>query len=202
MFLFIFKQRVRSLVFRKDKVIGRPKKMVRICIRDEYGTRTLAKPRVILKSTTLWHEKELRSERWRLSWMIRVSEVTSSVAYSENIGTIKRLSCTVNNALNKYRDSRLQAGLFYLVPEKEHMTFRVSSYLYGDKNSNFLKDLSRKKRLEHDIKETTQETSAPETDLSNINGVSVVAGTLRLCDIRHLFCLLLVLSLAWAIIYM
>jgi hypothetical protein len=202
MFLFTFKQKVGFLLYGKEKVIGRPKKMFKICICDEYGMRTLAKPRVIVKSTTLWHEKKLRNFRWKHAWFIRMLDVTSWVAYKENIGTIERLSDTLDNAVSKYREARLQAGLFYLVPETRRKRFLVSSYLYGDKNSNFLKDLSRKKRLEHDIKETTQETSAPETDLSNINGVSVVAGTLRLCDIRHLFCLLLVLSLAWAIIYM
>jgi hypothetical protein len=202
MFLFIFKQKVGSLVCGKNNLIGRPKKMCRLCICDEYGTRTLGKPRVILKPTTLWHEIELRTGRWRIGWLIGEHDVSSWVAFSENIETLERLACTVNDALSKYRERRLQAGLFYLVQENKHMTFIVSSYLYGDKNSNFLKYLRRKKRLEHEMKETTQETTAPRADLSDINRVSVVAGILRLCDMRHLFYLLLVFSLAWAIVYM
>jgi hypothetical protein len=202
MFLFIFKQKVGSLVRDKDKIIGKPKKMFRICVRDEYGTRTLAKPRVILKPTALLHEIELRSWRWRIGRVIRVHDANSWVAFNENIGTLERLVCTVNNALSKYRERRFQAGLFYLVPENKHLTFIVSSYLYGDRNSNFLKYLSRKKKLDHEMKETTQEAIAPGTDLSDINHVSVVARTLRLCDMRHLFCLLLVFFLAWAIVYM
>jgi hypothetical protein len=145
MFLFIFKQKVGSLVRDKDKIIGKPNKMFRICVRDEYGTRTLAKPRVILKPTALLHEIELRSWRWRIGRVIRVHDANSWVAFNENIGTLERLVCTVNNALSKYRERRLQAGLFYLVPENKHLTFIVSSYLYGDRNSNFLKYLSRKR---------------------------------------------------------
>jgi hypothetical protein len=203
MSLFIFKQKVGSLVFGKGKVIIRqPKKMFRLCTRDEYGTRTLAKPRVILKSTALWHEKELRTERWRHALGISTYDATSWAAYQENIETIDRLADTLDNALTKYKERRLQAGLFYFVPDSENVTFLACSYLHGGRNSNFLKHLWRKKRLEHEMKVTTKETIALGTDLSDINRVSVVAGTLRLCDMRHLFCMLLVLSLALAIVYM
>ena len=48
-FLFLFKEKVGSLVHGEDKVIG-PKKMFRLCLLDEFGMRTMAKPTVILKN--------------------------------------------------------------------------------------------------------------------------------------------------------
>ena len=73
-FLFLFKQKVGSLVHREDKFIG-PKKMFRLCLLDEFGMRTMAKPTVILKSTSLRREIKLRTEKRKIVWAYRVYQV-------------------------------------------------------------------------------------------------------------------------------
>jgi hypothetical protein len=201
-FFFIFKRRV---VIKKNKAIG-PKKMFRLCIRDEYGTRILDKPSLVLKSPALRHEIELRTARWRLTRKYSFLHKGCSW-WTDNTGTLARLCATINDALRKYRARRLEAGLFYLDGHRKTATFTTTSHMYGD--SEFLRDLWRKKRSEHATRRNNQElcnTSASvheldrsqDTDLSS----SIVVGTLKLCGMMHVLYLLLVISLALAIVYL
>jgi hypothetical protein len=205
MFFFIFKQKVGSIAFKKNVVIG-PKMMFRLCIRDEFGTRTLDKPALVLKSTALQREIELRTARWRLTRKYSFLHKGCSW-WTDNTGTIARLCATINDALRKYRARRLEAGLFYLDGHRKTATFTTTSHMYGD--SEFLRDLWRKKRSEHATRRNNQElcnTSASvheldrsqDTDLSS----SIVVGTLKLCGMMHVLYLLLVISLALAIVYL
>jgi hypothetical protein len=75
--------------------------------------------------------------------------------------------------------------------------FRVRSYLYGESDNEFLADLWRKKRLERKMRQTNHEISASvnESDLSRRNLKSTLGK-------RHTFGLLLVTSLALAIVYL
>jgi hypothetical protein len=204
MFFFIFKQKVGSIAFKKNVVIG-PKMMFRLCIRDEFGTRTLDKPALVLKSTALQREIELRTARWRLTRKYSFLHKGCSW-WTDNTGTIARLCATINDALRKYRARRLEAGLFYLDGHLKTATFTTTSHMYGD--SEFLRDLWRKKRLERATRNNQElcNTSASvheldrsqDTDLSS----SIVVGTLKLCGMMHVLYLLLVISLALAIVYL
>ncbi|KAF7017176.1 unnamed protein product [Triticum aestivum] len=206
MFLFVFKQKVGSLVFGKDHKVSRPKKMFRLCIRDEYGMRALAKPTVVLKSTALYHEIQLREGRWRLVTFIDDHMIHTWPIYREKYGPIGKASCTINNALRKYSERRLEAGLFYLVRDKKrYLSFTTRSHLYGDE---FLKGLWRKKRLERTMQKHNQElltcsASVSETNIpEDRNLFSILITTLRVCGMRHVFYMLLVISLALAIVYL
>jgi hypothetical protein len=203
-FFFIFNQKVGSIFIRKTKVI-KPRKMFRLCVRDEFGTRTLDKPALVLKSTALRHEIQLRTGRWKVSYMNIMHRVYSW--WTDNTGTIRRLSSTIDNALRKYRERRFEAGLFYLDGHRKNMTYTVRSHLYG--NSEFLRDLWRKKRLERImIKHNKDEfcnssASVREFYLSEDTGLSsIVVGTLRLCGMRHVFYLFLLIAVALAIVYL
>ncbi|XBI56897.1 hypothetical protein VPH35_038408 [Triticum aestivum] len=182
-FLFIFKQKVGSLLFGKDHKIIRPKKMFRLCIRDEYGTRALAKPAAVLKSTALRHEIELCTGRWRLITMVKLGKINSWPVNMESGEIIKNLSCTIDGTIIKYRERRFEAGLFYLVSNK-YLTLTVRSYLY------------EKKALERTMREKKQQL-CEDRNLS-----SVAVKTLRLFDMRHVFYLLLLFSLALMIVYL
>ncbi|KAF7107647.1 hypothetical protein CFC21_108247 [Triticum aestivum] len=154
-FLFLFKQKVGSLVHGEDKVIG-PKKMFRLCILDEFGMRTMAKPMVILKSTSLRREIKLRTEKRKIVWAYRVYQVRTWEAFKRNVETIGRLTRTLNNAIRTYGSRRLQAGLFYLaINWNPRFTYTVRSHIYGD--NEFLRDLWRKKRLERKMRQTKME---------------------------------------------
>ncbi|KAM3387976.1 hypothetical protein ACQJBY_010654 [Aegilops geniculata] len=203
-FLFIVKQQVGSLVYGKDHKVMRPKKTFRLCIRDEYGMRALAKPAAVLKSTALRHEIELCTGRWRLITMVNLGKINSWPVYMESGEIIISLSRTIDSAIIKYRERRFEAGLFYLVPNK-NLTFTVRSYLYGD--GDFLRDLRKKKRLEHTMREKKQHlrecfANVCESDISEGRNLSsVVFRTLRLCGMRHVSYLLLLISLAFMIVY-
>ncbi|KAF7009859.1 hypothetical protein CFC21_024350 [Triticum aestivum] len=178
-FLFIVKQQVGSLVYGKDHMVMRPKKTFRLC---------------------------LRNERWRIFAWIHVWSINSWPVYIENYGIIGKLSRTIKRAIAKYRERRFETGLFYFVPDKKHLTFTVSSYLYGD--GEFLKDLWRKKRLERSMREKNQElhecsTRVFESYVSEYRKISSIAvRTLRLCGMGYVFYLMLVISLALAIVYL
>ncbi|VAH49230.1 unnamed protein product [Triticum turgidum subsp. durum] len=178
-FLFIVKQQVGSLVYGKDHMVMRPKKTFRLC---------------------------LRNERWRIFAWIHVWSINSWPVYIENYGIIEKLSRTIKRAIAKYRERRFETGLFYFVPDKKHLTFTVSSYLYGD--GEFLKDLWRKKRLERSMREKNQElhecsTRVFESYVSEYRKISSIAvRTLRLCGMGYVFYLMLVISLALAIVYL
>ncbi|XBJ02937.1 hypothetical protein VPH35_022207 [Triticum aestivum] len=162
-FLFILKQKVGSLVFGKDHKVIRPKKTFRLC---------------------------LCNERWRIFAWIEVWSINSWPDFIENYGTIEKLSCIVNHAIAKYRERRFEIGLFYLVPDRQHLTFIVSSYLYGD--GEFLKVLWTKKRLERSMKEKKPDAflgclprpclRVSESYVSEYRNISFIAvRTLRLC---------------------
>ncbi|XBJ02933.1 hypothetical protein VPH35_022203 [Triticum aestivum] len=144
-FLFLFKEKVGSLVHGEDKVIG-PKKMFRLCLLDEFGMRTMAKPTVILKN----------QHHYDIVWAYRVYQVSTWEAFKRNVETIRRLTRTLNNAIRTYGSRRLQAGLFYLaINWNPRFTYTVRSHIYGD--NEFLRDLWRKKRLELKMRQTKQE---------------------------------------------
>jgi hypothetical protein len=128
--------------------------MFRLCIRDEYGTRILDKPSLVLKSTALRHEIELRTARWRLTRKYSFLHKGCSW-WTDNTGTLARLCATINDALRKYRARRLEAGLFYLDGHRKTATFTTTSHMYGD--SEFLRDLWRKKRSERATRRNNQE---------------------------------------------
>ncbi|KAM3368388.1 hypothetical protein ACQJBY_016746 [Aegilops geniculata] len=205
-FLFIVKQQVGSLVYGKDHRVIKPKKTFRLCVRDEYGMRALAKPVAVLKSTALRHELELCNERWRINAWIHVWSINSWPVYIKKYGIIGKLSCTIKRAIAKYRERRFETGLFYFVPDEKHLTFTVSSYLYGD--GEFLKVLWRKKRLERSMREKKPElhecsTRVSKSYVSEYRNISFIAvRTLRLCGMGYLFYLVLVISLALAIVYL
>ncbi|XBI56894.1 hypothetical protein VPH35_038405 [Triticum aestivum] len=125
--------------------------------------------------------------------------------FIKNYGTIGKLSCIVR-ASPAYRERRFETGLFYLVPDRKHLTFTVSSYLYGD--GEFLKVLWRKKRLERSMREKKQElhgcsTRVYEPYVSKYRNLSSIAvRTLRFCGMGYVFYLVLVISLALAIVYL
>jgi hypothetical protein len=200
-FLFHSKEKVGYQVSAgKHKAIGRkPKKMFRLCIHDEYGARALAKPAIMLKSTTLSHEIELRIQRRALLWIYEevVPKIRRWTAFKENEETMEQLHITMDSEIRKYRNRRLQAGLFYVNAHMYDFKFRVRSYLYGESDSEFLADLWRKKRLERKMRQTNHEISASvnESDLSRRNLKSTLGK-------RHTFGLLLVTSLALAIVYL
>uniref|UniRef100_A0A8I6XFA0 Uncharacterized protein n=1 Tax=Hordeum vulgare subsp. vulgare TaxID=112509 RepID=A0A8I6XFA0_HORVV len=204
-FLFLFKQKVGSLVHGEDKVIG-PKKMFRLCILDEFGMRTMAKPTVILKSTSLYRELKLRTEKRKIVWVYRVYQVRTWEAFRRNVKTIGRLTDTFNSAIRMYGSRRLQAGLFYLaINWNPRFTYTVRSHIYGD--NEFLRDLWTKKRLERKMRQTNQElcdssASTQRCDLCDRNLSAIFVGTLKLCRMRHIYCLLLVIFLAFIIVFM
>ncbi|XBI93164.1 hypothetical protein VPH35_030072 [Triticum aestivum] len=204
-FFFLFKQKVESLVHGEDKVFG-PKKMLRLCILDEFGMRTMAKPTVILKSTSLRHEIKLHTEKWKIMWAYRVYQVRTWGAFRRNVETIGRLTHLLNSAIRTDGKRRLHAGLFYLTAKwNPRFTYTVRSHLYGD--NEFFKDLWRKKRMERKMRQTNQElcdsyASTQRSDLCDGNLSAIVVGTLKFCSMRHIFCLLLVTFLAFIIVYM
>ncbi|XBJ02938.1 hypothetical protein VPH35_022208 [Triticum aestivum] len=174
MFLFIFKQKVGSLLFGKDHKIIRLKKMLFLC-----------------------------TGRWWLITMVKLGKINSWPVYMESDEIIKNLPCTIDDAIIKYRERRFEAGLFYSVPNKSGLfylvpnkclTFTVKNYLYGD--SEFLRDLRRKKTLERTMRERKQQL------YENRNLSSVAVKTLRLCGVRHVFYLLLLFSLSLMIVYL
>ncbi|KAI5014408.1 hypothetical protein ZWY2020_055798 [Hordeum vulgare] len=187
-FLFLFKQKVGSLVHGEDKVIG-PKKMFRLCILDEFGMRTMAKP-----------------TKRKIVWVYRVYQVRTWEAFRRNVKTIGRLTDTFNSAIRMYGSRRLQAGLFYLaINWNPRFTYTVRSHIYGD--NEFLRDLWTKKRLERKMRQTNHElcdssASTHRCDLCDRNLSAIFVGTLKLCRMRHIYCLLLVIFLAFIIVYM
>jgi hypothetical protein len=208
-FLFLFKEKVGCLFSDAHKVV-RPKKMFRLCICDEFGMRALAKPAVTLKTTTLWREIKLRTTRRNILWIYRTRKVRTWTEYKENIDTTRRLHSVLDNAIDKYRDRRMRTGLFYLA-RNYHFTYTVRSRLYGESDSKFLIDLWRKKRLESKTRDTDQGVCSDSTtgtssghgsNLSGTNFCSVATRTLELVGVTHVFCLLLVILLAWAIVYL
>jgi hypothetical protein len=231
-FLFLFKAKVRYQVSsRKHKAIG-PKKIFRLYIHDEYGTkaccqrkkcdaracrqqnkhdtRASARPAVKdpLKSTALWRETRLRTQRRALLWIYHFGApgILTWAAFTRNAETMARLHLTMDDAINRYARRRLQAGLFYVIPDKHDFTHSVRSHLYGD--SEFLTDLWRKKRLERKMRRENHEicnTSVSvreSSDLSRSNIKSTVVAVSKLYGKRHAFGLLLVTSLAFAIVYL
>ncbi|PNT61389.1 hypothetical protein BRADI_5g14716v3, partial [Brachypodium distachyon] len=64
---------------------------LRLCIRNEYGTRTLAKPAVVLKSTALRHELVLRKECRKLVWLDNTFEIPTWAPFRENFKTMNKL---------------------------------------------------------------------------------------------------------------
>ncbi|XBI56896.1 hypothetical protein VPH35_038407 [Triticum aestivum] len=204
--LFLIKQKVGSLVYQKHKLI-RPKKLFRLCIHDEFGTRALSKPAVILRATTLHHEIKLRTARRNILWIYRVHKVRTWTSYKENIEVINRLHHIFDHAIRRYTEHRLEAGLFYLVRDMDGFTHTVRSHLYSGTGSEFLRDLWRKKRLERKMRQTNKEVcncsaSAQISNLCDRKLSSIVTKTLKLCSMRHIFCLLLVIFLAFLIVYM
>lgn len=174
--------------------------MFRLCIRDEFGLRTLAKPKVILKSTALRREIKLRTEKRKIQWAYHVFKVPTWDAFRENIDTIRRLTRILNSTLTRYGKRRLQAGLFYLPIDRNRFEFKVRSHLYD--GNEFLKDLWRKKRLEHKMRQTNQEAACNSSERCDGNLSAIVVGTLKLCSMKHLLCLLLVIFLAFMIVYL
>jgi hypothetical protein len=137
-FLFLLKEKVGHQVLGKHKAIGRkPKKMFRLCIHDEYGTRALAKPAIMLKSTALSHEIKLRIQRRALLWIYEevVPNIRTWAAFEENDETMEQLHTTMDNAIEKYAHRRLQVGLFYVIPNLHNIKCRVRSYLYNESGS-------------------------------------------------------------------
>jgi hypothetical protein len=130
-FAFLLKEKVGHQVSSKYEAI-RPKKTFMLCIHDEYGTKALANPAVILKSTTLQREIKLRRERRKLLWLYRVHNMRTWAAFEENAKTMAQLHLTMDNAIDKYTNRRLQAGLFYVMADTHDFTFTVRSHLYGD----------------------------------------------------------------------
>ena len=138
-------------------------------------------------------------------WAYRVYQVSTWEAFKRNVETIRRLTRTLNNAIRTYGSRRLQAGLFYLaINWNPRFTYTVRSHIYGD--NEFLRDLWRKKRMEGKMRQTNQElcdsyASTQRSDLCDGNLSAIVAGTLKLCSMRHIFCLLLVILLSFIIVY-
>ncbi|CAM0903971.1 unnamed protein product [Alopecurus aequalis] len=206
-FLFLCKQKAGCL-FSGTHNITRPKKMLRLCIRDEFGIRALAKPAVTLKSTTLRREIKLRTIRRNILWIYRTHNVHTWAEYKENTKILRALHRVINRAIEKYMDRRKQAGLFYLTKDDD-FTYAIRSHLYGESNSQFLRDLWRRKKLERKMRETDQRVCNVPTsnahgssDLSSTNFGSIATRTMKLIGRTHVFCLLLVIFLAWAIVYM
>jgi hypothetical protein len=113
----------------------------------------------------------------------------------------------MDDAIDRYTHRRLQAGLFYVIRDMHDFTHTVRSHLYGD--SEFLTSLWRKKRLErkkrredHEICNKSSVSVEESSHLSRSNIKSTVVAVSRLCGKRHAFGLLLVTSLAFAIVYL
>ena len=131
--MFLFHKKVGCLFSGTHNII-RPNNVVRLCIRDEFGVRALAKPAVTLKSTTLRREIKLRTTRRNIMWIYSVHKVHTWTEYNEN-EEIFALHRVLNNAIEKYRDHRMRAGLFYLAKDFDDCTFTVRSHLYGESDS-------------------------------------------------------------------
>ena len=123
-------------------------------------------------------------------------------AFKKNADTMAQLHLTLDNAIEKYADRRVQARLFYVIPDLHDFTFTVRSHLYGD--SEFLRDLWQKRMIERKTNHEMCNGSliVEESNLSDRSPPSILVATIKLCTMRHTFGLLLVTSLAFAIVYL
>lgn len=185
---------------RQQKVGFRiPKKALRLCVRDEYGTRALDEPGVMLRPTALQREIQLRTETRQIAAFLRnyASTLRSWAAYRQSIPVLKGLKSKLNSILRGYKSRRNEIGLFYLAPNmRGSQGFTVRTHLDG--KSEFLKELWKRKRQERELRGNVEaiRTVVPSPPVQE----SVFVGTLRLCGMRHALGLLAVTALACLIV--
>lgn len=169
-----------------------PKKKFRFCVRDEYGTKALAE-QVMVKSTSLWREIELRTEtRMITAFFYHGCGLRTWPAYRQNIPIFNKLHAALNNILRRYKSRRVEIGLFYLQSNMKCFQFTVWSPL--DNNNEFLKKLRKIKAHECNMREDNAEKTR---SLSPI-----IMGTLRLVSKRHVLGFMFVIFLSCVIIFL
>uniref|UniRef100_A0A0D9ZMQ7 Uncharacterized protein n=1 Tax=Oryza glumipatula TaxID=40148 RepID=A0A0D9ZMQ7_9ORYZ len=154
-----------------------PTKKFRFCVRDEYGTKALAE-QVMVKSTSLWRELELRTEsRMILSFFYyQFKDILTWPAFMQNVHMFNKLHATLNDILKMYKSRRDDIGLFYLAPTMRSLQYTVRSPLYD--NNEFRKRLRRNKV--HECK------NRGDNKEKNGSLPPIIIRTLRLVSKRHI----------------
>ncbi|XBI94494.1 hypothetical protein VPH35_031122 [Triticum aestivum] len=111
-----------------SKKIKLSRKSFRLCRGDEYGTFSFGDRSLMLKTTSLYREKynHTISGRREYNELVRRGMLTWE-AYKEHHLAIDSSLQIIRDSIQKYKERRLQAGMFYLVPciEEEGLETRT-----------------------------------------------------------------------------
>ncbi|XBI96680.1 hypothetical protein VPH35_032931 [Triticum aestivum] len=107
---------------------------LRLCIRDERGIRICDdEGAAMLRTTPLGREVALREDlraATSIYHQLKSMGMFKWKAYKEQRQTIRGLIRAIHQAATRYKDRRLDAGFFYLVPREADLTVEVRSHLY------------------------------------------------------------------------
>ncbi|XBI93864.1 hypothetical protein VPH35_030621 [Triticum aestivum] len=146
--------------------------------RNEYGTFTWSEGRMT-STTSLYREMSARV-RLRLA-LDRFSDLKSRgmlrwEAYRKHRVSINTALRTIGEAIMRLRKRRVEAGLFYLVPQADRAAIQVRTHLF----SMPLKEALRKRRLE--LRKKKQLLDAYNNSQKSIpynNGVSLMRASVK-----------------------
>ncbi|KAF7018185.1 hypothetical protein CFC21_031504 [Triticum aestivum] len=150
-----------------SKKIKMPRKSFRLCQRNEYGTFSFGDRCLMLKTTSLYREKYNRTSLGlaldNYNELMRRGMLTWE-AYTKHHLAINSSLQIIRNSIQKYKERRLQAGMFYLVPYTEGEGLETRTHLYHMP----LKEALRKRRQEMKRRKQLLDASDNSKEYSNI----------------------------------
>uniref|UniRef100_A0A0E0PFC3 Uncharacterized protein n=1 Tax=Oryza rufipogon TaxID=4529 RepID=A0A0E0PFC3_ORYRU len=106
-------------------------KILTFCRRDEYGITDMPR-QVMIKQTYLFRELKLRFAGRRIDNEMKILHEQGMYdweEYNEHKTNIEVSIAAIRNALKKYRERRIKARVFYLVPHLTEISYFVRSHL-------------------------------------------------------------------------
>lgn len=168
-------------------------KILTFCRRDEYGITDMPR-QVMIKQTYLFRELKLRFAGRRIDNEMKILHEQGMYdweEYNEHKTNIEVSIAAIRNALKKYRERRIKAMVFYLVPHLTEISYFVRSHL---------KTMPREEALKKIMLDRQRSEACERAKMESISSSKKYIGTHTTTHTALVY--LVVLMLAYMIVFL